>query len=49
MLNLMNIGFEHSVKVSIDHHKMIVVANNAGFIVPEEADVGPFFLDCEFN
>ncbi|KAM0080832.1 hypothetical protein ACKRZS_007000 [Fusarium odoratissimum] len=39
MLNLMNIGFEHSVKVSIDHHKMIVVANNAGFIVPEEADV----------
>ncbi|ENH73399.1 Laccase-1 [Fusarium oxysporum f. sp. cubense race 1] len=39
MLNLMNIGFEHSVKVSIDHHKTIVVANNAGFIVPEEADV----------
>ncbi|KAJ0142805.1 Uncharacterized protein HZ326_14374 [Fusarium oxysporum f. sp. albedinis] len=39
MLNLMSIGFEHSVKVSIDHHKKIFVANNAGFIVPEEADV----------
>ncbi|RSL78079.1 hypothetical protein CEP51_008508 [Fusarium floridanum] len=39
MMNLMNNGFEHSVKVSIDSHKMIVVANNGGFVVPEQTDV----------
>ncbi|KXH47725.1 hypothetical protein CSIM01_11675 [Colletotrichum simmondsii] len=38
MLNLINIGFEHSVVVSIDNHKLTVVANNGGFVVPEEAD-----------
>ncbi|EXF84979.1 hypothetical protein CFIO01_02192 [Colletotrichum fioriniae PJ7] len=38
MLNLINIGFEHSVMVSIDNHKLIVVANNGGFVTPEEAD-----------
>ncbi|KAK1449474.1 hypothetical protein CMEL01_08789 [Colletotrichum melonis] len=38
MLNLVNIGFEHSVMVSIDNHKLTVVANNGGFVVPEEAD-----------
>ncbi|KAF4780665.1 hypothetical protein HER10_EVM0000708 [Colletotrichum scovillei] len=38
MLNLINIGFEHSVMVSIDNHKLTVVANNGGFVVPEEAD-----------
>ncbi|GJD01423.1 multicopper oxidase [Colletotrichum higginsianum] len=39
MMNLINIGFEHSVVVSIDNHKMIVVANNGGFVNPEETDV----------
>lgn len=39
MMNLMNNGFEHSVKVSIDGHKMIVVANDGGFVVPEQTDV----------
>ncbi|KAM0268814.1 hypothetical protein ACHAPA_004744 [Fusarium lateritium] len=39
MLNLMNMGFEHAEKLSIDHHKMIVVANNGGFVVPQETDV----------
>ncbi|KAJ0384441.1 hypothetical protein COL922a_008369 [Colletotrichum nupharicola] len=39
MLNLINIGFEHSVMASIDSHKMIVVANNGGFVIPEETDV----------
>ncbi|KAK1659197.1 Cupredoxin [Colletotrichum godetiae] len=38
MLNLINIGFEHSVMVSIDNHKLTVVANNGGFVAPEEAD-----------
>ncbi|KAI9170590.1 Multicopper oxidase [Paramyrothecium foliicola] len=39
MMNLINIGFEHSVMVSIDSHKMVVVANNGGFTVPSETDV----------
>ncbi|KAK1857061.1 multicopper oxidase [Colletotrichum chrysophilum] len=39
MLNLINIGFEHSVMASIDSHRMIVVANNGGFVIPEETDV----------
>ncbi|GJC89099.1 multicopper oxidase GIP1 [Colletotrichum liriopes] len=39
MMNLINIGFEHSVLVSVDSHKMTVVANNGGFVNPEEADV----------
>lgn len=38
MLNLINIGFEHSVMASIDGHRMIVVANNGGFVIPEETD-----------
>lgn len=39
MMNLLNNGFEHSVKVSIDGHRIIVVANNGGFVVPEHTDV----------
>ncbi|PSR79596.1 Cupredoxin [Coniella lustricola] len=39
MMNLINIGFEHSLVVSIDNHKMIVVATNGGFVYPTEADV----------
>ncbi|TDZ14868.1 Laccase abr2 [Colletotrichum orbiculare MAFF 240422] len=38
MLNLINIGFEHEVMASIDNHKMVVVANNGGFVTPEETD-----------
>ncbi|KAI8664832.1 hypothetical protein NCS56_00917300 [Fusarium sp. Ph1] len=38
MINLMNSGFEHSVKVSIDGHKMTVVAKNGDFVVPEQTD-----------
>jgi FtsP/CotA-like multicopper oxidase with cupredoxin domain len=34
MLNLLNSGFEHSVKVAIDSHEMIVVANDGGFVEP---------------
>ncbi|ORY67546.1 Cupredoxin [Pseudomassariella vexata] len=39
MMNLINLGFEHSVMVSIDDHKMIVVANDNGFTEPYETDV----------
>ncbi|KZL70549.1 multicopper oxidase [Colletotrichum tofieldiae] len=39
MMNLIDIGFEHSVLVSVDSHKMTVVANNGGFVNPEETDV----------
>ncbi|KAK2017455.1 Cupredoxin [Colletotrichum eremochloae] len=39
MMNFINIGFEHSVLVSIDGHKMIAVANNGGFVKPVETDV----------
>ncbi|KAK2001456.1 Cupredoxin [Colletotrichum falcatum] len=39
MMNLVNVGFEHSVVMSIDGHKMIVVANNGGFVEPMETDV----------
>ncbi|KAK2063681.1 Cupredoxin [Colletotrichum caudatum] len=39
MMNLINIGFEHSISMSIDSHKMIVVANNGGFVKPIETDV----------
>ncbi|KAI6260084.1 hypothetical protein MCOR27_002778 [Pyricularia oryzae] len=39
MLNLINIGFEHGIVASIDQHKMIIVANNGGFVHPQEADV----------
>lgn len=34
MLNIINVGFEHSVKVAIDGHEMVVVANDAGFVEP---------------
>lgn len=34
MLNLLNSGFEHSVKVAVDGHEMIVVANDGGFVEP---------------
>lgn len=39
MLNLLNSGFEHCVRASIDGHKMIVVANDGGFVEPQEVDV----------
>lgn len=39
MLNLLNSGFEHSVRISIDGHDMFVVANDAGFVEPQKAQV----------
>lgn len=39
MLNLLNSGFEHSIRVSIDNHKLFVVANDGGFVEPQETDV----------
>lgn len=39
MLNLLNSGFEHSVRASFDGHKMIIVANDGGFVEPQEVDV----------
>lgn len=39
MLNLINIGFEHAQKVSIDDHQMWVVADDAGFVEPQLVDV----------
>lgn len=41
MLNLLNSGFEHSVKVAIDGHEMIVVANDGGFVEPYTTHVSP--------
>lgn len=45
MMNLVNIGFEHEVRVSIDNHKLAVVANDGGFVRPEVADVRPHSPD----
>ncbi|KAF3013563.1 hypothetical protein E8E14_010796 [Neopestalotiopsis sp. 37M] len=39
MLNLVNVGFEHEVRVSIDHHKIFIVANDGGFVEPILGDV----------
>jgi L-ascorbate oxidase len=39
MLNLINIGFEHEVRVAIDSHKLIIVANDGGFVEPSQGDV----------
>lgn len=39
MLNLINVGFEHALKFSIDDHSFWVVADDAGFIKPQEVDV----------
>lgn len=39
MLNLVNVGFEHEVRVAIDHHKIFIVANDGGFVKPIQGDV----------
>lgn len=39
MLNVINIGFENEMKFSVDSHKMWVVANDGGFVEPQEVDV----------
>lgn len=39
MLNILNIGFEHAVRFSIDDHKLWVVANDGGFVEPQHVDV----------
>lgn len=44
MLNLINVGFEHALKWSVDNHRVWVVANDAGFIEPQLVDVGLPFL-----
>ncbi|KAK6214203.1 hypothetical protein LQW54_004629 [Pestalotiopsis sp. IQ-011] len=38
MLNLVNVGFEHEVRVAIDHHKIFIVANDGGFVEPIQGD-----------
>ncbi|KJX93622.1 conidial pigment biosynthesis oxidase arb2 brown2 like protein [Zymoseptoria brevis] len=38
MLNLINVGFEHALKWSVDNHRVWVVANDAGFIEPQLVD-----------
>ncbi|KZL77382.1 multicopper oxidase [Colletotrichum tofieldiae] len=39
MLNVLNIGFEHAIRFSIDDHKMWIVANDGGFVKPQHVDV----------
>lgn len=39
MLNILNIGFEHAIRFSVDDHKMWIVANDGGFVVPQLVDV----------
>ncbi|OLN96149.1 Laccase-1-like protein 2, partial [Colletotrichum chlorophyti] len=39
MLNILNIGFEHAIRLSIDDHMMWVVANDGGFVKPHLVDV----------
>jgi FtsP/CotA-like multicopper oxidase with cupredoxin domain len=39
MLNLVNVGFEHALKFSIDSHAIWVVADDAGFIEPQKVNV----------
>lgn len=38
MFNFVNVGLEHPWRISIDNHKMWVVANDGGFIIPQEVD-----------
>ncbi|KAF4980445.1 hypothetical protein FZEAL_3561 [Fusarium zealandicum] len=37
-MNFINVGFENEVKVPIDGHRMVVVANNGGFVFPKYTD-----------
>lgn len=39
MLNILNMGFEHAIRFSIDDHKMWIVANDGGFVKPKLVDV----------
>ncbi|KAF9634918.1 hypothetical protein BFW01_g5813 [Lasiodiplodia theobromae] len=39
MMNFINNGLEHPWRVSIDSHKLWVVANDAGFVQPQEVDI----------
>ncbi|KAK8080219.1 hypothetical protein PG997_008037 [Apiospora hydei] len=39
MLNVLNIGFEHAVRFTIDNHKIWIVANDGGFVEPQLVDV----------
>lgn len=44
MLNLVNVGFEHEVRVAVDHHKIFIVANDGGFVEPIQGDVSSLTL-----
>ncbi|KAH7062619.1 Cupredoxin [Macrophomina phaseolina] len=39
MMNFINNGLEHAWRVSIDSHKMWVVANDAGFVTAQQVDI----------
>lgn len=39
MLNILNIGFEHALRFSVDDHKIWIVANDGGFVEPQLVDV----------
>ncbi|PIA93508.1 hypothetical protein CB0940_04256 [Cercospora beticola] len=39
LLQFTNTGFEHVWRISIDNHKMWIVANDGGFVQPQEVDV----------
>jgi predicted Rdx family selenoprotein len=40
MLNILNIGFEHALRISVDDHKIWIVADDGGFVEPQQVDVG---------
>ncbi|KJY00741.1 conidial pigment biosynthesis oxidase arb2 brown2 like protein [Zymoseptoria brevis] len=39
MMNFVNPGLEHPWRVSIDNHKMWIIANDGGFVQPQEVDI----------
>ncbi|KAF2764147.1 Cupredoxin [Teratosphaeria nubilosa] len=39
LFNFVNAGLEHSWHISIDGHKMWIVANDGGYVQPQEVDV----------
>jgi FtsP/CotA-like multicopper oxidase with cupredoxin domain len=48
LMNFVNPGLEHPWRISIDNHRMWIVANDGGFVQPQEVDVcsiaRPFFV-----
>ncbi|EME47188.1 hypothetical protein DOTSEDRAFT_59673 [Dothistroma septosporum NZE10] len=39
LMNFVNPGLEHPWRISIDGHKMWIVANDGGFVQPQEVDI----------